>query len=165
VTTTTRGHYRDYTVVGTADQLRNVVTNHATAGTLAAITTPRPISATDPRLRMTLRIHTTSPVPTRPTTPAHRGTTRPTSTPRPTTPPTPTRSRPIRRPMSTWRRWLTLIGLLFTAALTAALVYLIWQLVAFVTANAAAIIGFVTIAALAYIAINAGGGKRHCPGC
>jgi hypothetical protein len=152
--------YRDYTVVGTADELRNVVANHHTAGTLVALTAPAPNTPTDPRLRITLRLRTTA---ANPTTTARTRPTRPTR-PRPARPDGQL-ERPARNPMPTWRRWLIAIAGLALAGAAAALVYLIWLVATFIADNALTILGGLTIAVITGAVLYGGSGRRHCPGC
>ena len=65
VTTPAAGHYirRDHTVIGTADQIANLINHHRDAGTLIAATTPCPL--TGGRFQTTIWVR--EPVPARPT--------------------------------------------------------------------------------------------------
>ena len=133
---------RTLTVVGLPEQVANVIGNHRAAGTLIAMTVPRPVSATDPRIRVAIRLATPLPaIRTRPAT-------------------TVTRRVP---------RGLGLAAAITAAALVviAAGAWLVAQVVAFITAHAAVIVGAIVLAAITVgLLITATtSGKRHCPGC
>ncbi|PWR12487.1 hypothetical protein DKT69_23900 [Micromonospora sicca] len=144
--------YRDHTLIGLPEQVANVIANHQSAGTLISMTAPRPISATDPRIRVAVRLVDT-------TTPAIR----------------PVRVTSLRmhitdrvQPRRTRRRVAiaATIAAVFTV-LVAAIAYLVGQLVTFLVEHAAIIAGLLTITALILAALRGttGSGKRHCPGC
>jgi hypothetical protein len=141
------GHYihRDHTVTGTTAQLANVVANHRNAGTLIALTAPRPV--TGDRFQLVIRLREYQP--TRPTT-------------RVTSAGDYTRSR-IRRPRRSRAAVVAAVTGVAAGILTVA-AYLLGQLVAFIAAHAAILIG-----ALVLIGLLALGGLlrsgRHCPGC
>ena len=147
--------YRTMTVVGLPEQVANVLRNHHNAGTLVAMTAPRPVSPTDPRIRVNVRLVDTTTPATRPARVASLAT-------HITTRVHHSQRRRIRRRIA--------IAATVTAAavaVAAAVAYLIGQLVAFLTNNAAIIAGLLTIAALILAALRStfGSGKRHCPGC
>ena len=135
-------HIRTLTVVGLPEQVANVIRNHRAAGTLIAMTVPRPVSATDPRIRVAIRLATPLPaIRTRPAT-------------------TVTRRVP---------RGLGLAAAITAAALVVIAVgaWLVAQVVAFITAHAAVIVGAIVLAAIAagLLITATASGKRHCPGC
>lgn len=135
---------RDHTVTGTPDQLANLVANHRNAGTLVAMTAPRPV--TDDRFQVIIRIR--EPRPTTPATPASefiRTRTR--------------RPRRIRPAVIATTAAGTVAGLLAAAA------YLLGQLVEFIAAHAALIIGALVVIALLALAGLLRTSGRHCPGC
>jgi hypothetical protein len=149
VTERAAGHYltRDHTVTGTATQLANLVANHHNAGTLVAMTAPRPVGD---RFQILIRVR--EPRPSRPTArvsyvgePAY------------------TR---IRRPRRGARLAVIITAITgIVAGLVAIAAYLLGQLVELIAANAGQILGV-----LALVAILAGlcacrSGRRHCPGC
>ncbi|MET8350907.1 hypothetical protein [Micromonospora sp. NPDC005206] len=149
--------YRDHTLIGLPEQVANVIRNHHTAGTLVSMTAPRPVSPTDPRIRVALRLVDTT------TT-----TTTTTAAPRPvrvtslrthiTDRARPRRVRRTRRVIAI----TTAAGTVLAGAI-AAVVYL----VAFLIHHAALIAGLLAVAALILAALrgSTGSGKRHCPGC
>jgi hypothetical protein len=156
---TTTG-YRDHTLIGTPDQVGNVLLTHAAAGTLIATTAPRPISATDPRVWVRLRLADTSPDPA-------------SSVTRPAPAPVVSLADHITglvQPGSKRRtRRIVAVSAAATtaaAALIAMAVYLVGQLVAFLTDHAALIAGLLAVAALiTALLTRTVSGKRHCPGC
>lgn len=145
--------YRDHTLIGSPEQVANVIRNHYSAGTLISLSAPRPVSATDPRIRVALRLVDTTP----------------TARPRPvrvtslrthiTDRVRPHRTRRTRRVIA-----ITTAATTALAGLLAAAVYL----VAFLVDHAAIIAGLLAVAALILAALRgttSGSGKRHCPGC
>lgn len=142
VTTRAAGHYinRDHTVTGTPDQLANIVANHRNAGTLIAMTAPRPVGD---HFQLIIRLreyrHTAPPLPT---TGTH------------------TRTRRTRIAVIVTTVTGTVAGLISVAA------YLIGQLVELIAAHAGLIFGVLVLAAiLAALAARSSGRRRHCPGC
>jgi hypothetical protein len=141
--------YRDHTVVGTAAQLANIVDNHRNAGTLVAMTAPRPVGD---RFQILIRLR--EPRPARPT-------------PRVTTIGEPAYTR-IRRPRRGARVAVIVTAITGTAAgLVAVAAYLLGQLVEFIAAHAGQILGVLALTAvIAGLAARRGSsGRRHCPGC
>jgi hypothetical protein len=182
MSTTTPARYRDHTVVGTPDQLANLIANHTTAGTLLGISAPR--SRGDGRLAVVLRLRDTTPqLPTR--RPEHR----PMLASRAHTParsparaavphPADVSTYParvdyrltirVRSPRTRRRR----IGRAVTVAVAvvAALVYAAgWLLsrLASIHLDGPTLLGILAIALLTAAALrgNNNSGKRHCPGC
>ncbi|MGS2616575.1 hypothetical protein ACVCAH_18915 [Micromonospora sp. LZ34] len=143
--------YRDHTLIGSPEQVANVIRNHHSAGTLVSMTAPRPVSATDPRVRVALRLvdTTAGPCPVRVTSLRTHIT---------------DRVRPHRR-----RRTRRVIAITTTAAtaMVAGLIAAVVYLVAFLIDHAAIIAGLLAVAALILAALHGttGSGKRHCPGC
>jgi hypothetical protein len=150
--------YRDHTLIGLPDQVANVIRNHHTAGTLISLSAPAPVSATDPRIRVALRLVDTT---------------------APTTGPDPVRVASLRthitdrvRPYRT-RRTRRVIAITTAAATVAAaaviglVAYLVAQLVAFIAAHLALIVGVVLLVAIAtaFLLRTGGDRRRHCPGC
>ena len=150
VTQRAAGHYitRDRTVTGTATQLANLVANHRNAGTLVAMTAPRPVPGD--RFQVVIRLREYQPAqPTvRVTSVGEHARTY------------------ARRPR---RTRLAVIGTAITgtaAGLVAVAAYLIGQLVELITAHAGLILGvLVLVAILAATAARRGSSGRHCPGC
>jgi hypothetical protein len=137
------GH-RDHTVIGTADQVANVLANHSHAGTLIAVANPGTLS--DGRVAVIARIATTTSPPTHP--------------------PASNVSPPAQR------RWLRIGAIAAAVAapivgVTAAIAYLIGAVVTFIAEHAAALAGLAVLAALiaAVLRGRSGNGRRHCPGC
>jgi hypothetical protein len=131
---------RDHTVVGTAVQLANVVANHRTAGTLIAMTTPRPVTANLLQTVLSLR----EPAPVRPTVRTatrHHG--------------------QNTHPQHSWAAVIAVLGTI--AGLLTAAAYLIGQLVEFLAGHAWPILVVLALAAIPVAAITAT--RRHCPGC
>ena len=138
---------RDHLVVGTATQLANLVTNHRDAGTLVALTAPRPV--TGDRIQVVLRLR-------------ERATSRPATRVMPVGEHTRTRVHRSRHAR------LTVIATAVTGALaglTAAAAYLLGQLVDLITAHAGLILAVLTLAAITAGLLTRGTGRRHCPGC
>ena len=140
---------RTLTVVGLPEQVANVIRNHRAAGTLIAMTVPRPVSATDPRVRVGIRL--AQPLPSMQVDSidqyiADRHRTR-----------------------NHTRRQVALVVALTAAAVAVIAVgaWLVAQVVAFVAAHAAVIVGAIVLAAItAGLLLTATtSGKRHCPGC
>jgi hypothetical protein len=151
VTPRAAGHHliiRDHTVTGTATQLANIVANHRNAGTLIAMTAPRPV--TGDRLQVVIRIRElrSSRPPVRVTSVGAHATMRA------------VRSRRRRRvPVIT-----AVVGA--AAGLLAVTAYLVGQLVELIAAHAGLILGVLALAALlAGRTARRGSGRRHCPGC
>jgi hypothetical protein len=143
VTQRAAGHInRDHTVVGTVDQLANIVDNHLNAGTLVAMTAPRPVGD---RFQMTIRIREDQ-------------TTRVTSTSGYTR---------IRRSRRTRIAVIATTVTGTVAGLVAVAAYLIGQLVELIAAHAAQILGVLALAAILATAVarRSTSGRRHCPGC
>jgi lysylphosphatidylglycerol synthetase-like protein (DUF2156 family) len=138
--------YADHTIVGTPAQVANVLANHTTAGTLIAVSAPRPATTnpTDPRIQVRVRLHTTT------TTAVATASTRP------------RRTKGIRKAIA-----LAATATGVVTGLLAVVAYLTGQLVAFLTAHAATIVGAVTVLAIAAALLlkSTGGSNRHCPGC
>ncbi|NES26275.1 hypothetical protein GCE86_27640 [Micromonospora terminaliae] len=147
--------YRTMTVVGLPEQVANVLRNHHNAGTLISLSAPRPVSPTDPRIRVNVRLVDTTTPATAPGRVASLGT-------HITTRVHHTQRRRIRRRIA-----IAATVTAAAAALVAAVAYLIGHLVAFLADHAAIIAGFLAIAALILAALRSafGSGKRHCPGC
>jgi hypothetical protein len=151
---TTTG-YRDHTLIGLPEQVANVIRNHHSAGTLVSMTAPRPVSATDPRVRVELRLVDANPAPVN----------RPVRT-------TslgghilglvqPSRKRRTRRVIA-----ITIATTTAIAGLIAVAVYLVGQLVAFLADHAAIIAGLLAVAAaITALLSRTSSRKRHCPGC
>lgn len=147
--------YRDTTLIGLPEQVATVLRNHSTAGTLVSMTAPRPVSPTDPRIRVAVRLIDTA-------TPAVRPV-RVTSL----------RTHITNRVQHTQRRRARrrlVIATTVTAtivALVAVVAYLVGRLVTFLVDHAALIAGLLAVAALIVAALRGvtGSGKRHCPGC
>ncbi|RZU72018.1 hypothetical protein EV384_0357 [Micromonospora kangleipakensis] len=149
--------YRDTTLIGLPEQVANVIRNHHTAGTLVAVTAPRSVSPTDPRVRVVVRLvddTTTATPPVRVTSLRTHITNRVQHT---------QRRRTRRRIVIA----ATVTAAVVVIGLAVALVYLVGHLVAFLVDNAALIAGLLAIAALILAALRGttGSGKRHCPGC
>jgi hypothetical protein len=148
VTHRAAGHYitRDRTVTGTATQLANLVANHRTAGTLVAMTAPRPVGD---RFQVVIRFREFQP-------------TRPTA--RVTSVGNYARTR-------TSRPRLARIAVIATATtgviagLVTAAAYLIGQLVELITANAGLILGVLALLAILAALTAESSRRRHCPGC
>jgi hypothetical protein len=150
VTERAAGHHsiRDHTVTGTATQLANLVANHRSAGTLIALTAPRPVGD---RFQVIIRLREHQPTPpiVRVTSAGEHAGTR------------------IRR---SHRTRIAVIVTTITgtvAGLVAVAAYLIGQLVELIAAHAALILCVLALAAiLATAAARRGSsGRRHCPGC
>ncbi|MFX0593315.1 hypothetical protein [Melissospora conviva] len=141
-------HIRTLTVVGLPEQVANVIRNHRAAGTLIAMTVPRPVSATDPRVRVGIRL--AQPLPSVQVDSigqyiADRHRTR-----------------------NHTRRVALVVALTAAAvAVIAAGAWIVAQVVAFITAHAALIVGAIVLAAIAagLLITATTSGKRHCPGC
>jgi len=151
VTERAAGHYitRDHTVTGTATQLANLVANHRNAGTLVALTAPRPVTGNRFQLVIRLREHQ----PARPTV-------------RVTSVGDHARTR-IRRPRRT-RIAVIVTAVTGTAAgLAAVAAYLLGQLVELIAAHAAAVVIALVLAAIVATAAarRRPSRRRHCPGC
>jgi hypothetical protein len=145
--------YRDHTLIGLPEQVANVIRNHHTAGTLVSMTAPRPVSPTDPRIRVALRlVDTTTPAPG--PRPVRVTSLRTHITDRVR----PHRTRRTRRVIAITTAATTVVAGLITAAV---------YLVAFLIDRAAIIAGLLAVAALILAALRGttGSGKRHCPGC
>jgi hypothetical protein len=150
VTPRAAGHHliiRDHTVTGTATQLANIVANHRNAGTLVALTAPRPVGD---RLQVVIRIRENVPArsPVRVTSLGAHATMRA------------ARSRRRHRvPVIT-----AVVGAV--AGLHAMAAYLVGQLVELIVAHAGLVLGVLALAALlAGLTAGRGSGRRHCPGC
>ena len=139
---------RDHTVTGTATQLANLVANHRTAGTLVALTAPRPVTAD--LFQVVIRLREPVPAP-----PAVRATS--------VGEYAPTRAKCTRRT----RAAVTATAITgTTAGLIAVAGYLLGQLVELIAAHAAPILGVLALAAiLARLCTRSASGRRHCPGC
>jgi hypothetical protein len=147
-----KGHYitRDHTITGTTTQLANLVTNHRNAGTLIAMTAPRPVA--DNRLQVVIRLREFQPA--RPARPSVRVT-------------------PVGKPARVRHSRRTRIAVIVTAitATIAGLVtvaaYLLGQLVELITTHAHLILGVLALAAILATAAarRSSSGRRHCPGC
>jgi hypothetical protein len=137
---------RDHTVTGTAIQLANLVANHHNAGTLVAMTAPRPVGD---RFQILIRVR--EPRPTiRVTSVGEHARTR------------------IRLPRRGARIAVIATTITGTAAgLIAVAVYLLGQLIELITVHAALILGVLALAAIlaAAAARRNSSGSRHCPGC
>ncbi|WP_433789316.1 hypothetical protein [Actinoplanes sp. CA-252034] len=142
------GHYinRDHTVTGTATQLANIVANHRTAGTLVALTRPRPVGD---RFQVTLRLREYQPS-TRISSVGEYARTR-------------VQRRPRRARIAVIVTTIT--GTIAGAAAVAA--YLIGQLVEFIAAHVGQLLGVLAMAAIiaAAAARRSFTNRRHCPGC
>jgi hypothetical protein len=151
VTERAAGHHtviRDHTVTGTPAQLANLVANHRHAGTLIALTAPRPVPGNRFQLVIQLREYQPTP-PTVPVTSVGEH----------------ARTR-IRRSRRT-RTAVTVTTITGTAAgLVAVAAYLIGQLVELIAAHAAQALGVLALAAILAAAARRGRSEgRHCPGC
>jgi hypothetical protein len=145
------GHYinRDHTITGTAGQLANIVANHRNAGTLVALTAPRPVGD---RFQVVIRLREYQPA--RPTT-------------RVTSVSAHARTR-IRRPRRRARFAFIVTAITgIVAGLVAVAAYLIGQLVELIAAHAALILGVLALAVILATAAarRSSSGRRHCPGC
>jgi hypothetical protein len=133
--------YRDHTVIGTPAQIATLIANHTAAGTLVAATAARPLPSHDDRVRVHLRLAPTA------------------------------RSASPRRTVHIGPRGRRLIALAVAAAgaaagATTAAAFLVGQLIEFITAHAALIVGVLAVAALAAAVIRSLlTTRRHCPGC
>jgi hypothetical protein len=151
---TTTG-YRDHTVIGLPDHVAHVIANHHRAGTLISLSPPRPVSPTDPRVQVALRLVDTTTPPATPPSPADRLGQHAYTLTR-----TARQRRRRRRITITTTVAVTAIGVI------AAIGYAVAQLVAFLTEHAAVIAGGLIIAAiLTALAFSGSNGRRHCPGC
>jgi hypothetical protein len=133
------GGYRDITVTGMPTEVARILGNHAASGNLVAATAPHPVAPRDPRVRMVLRL-------------------------REATAPTPR----LRTRVVLPRKVRLGVAVAASAAgVLAVAAYLIGQLVEFLAAHAAVIIGALAVAVIALTALlkALGGGSRHCPGC
>jgi hypothetical protein len=149
VTQRAAGHYinRDHTVTGTSAQLANIVANHRNAGTLVALTAPRPVGD---RLQVVIRVreYQTTPPTTRAISVGEHAHTRA------------RRSRRTRVAVIVTAVTGTIAGLLAVAA------YLIGQLVELIAAHAGLILAVLALAAvLAGLCTRRSSRGRHCPGC
>jgi hypothetical protein len=150
VTQRAAGHYinRDHTVTGTPAQLANIVANHRKAGTLVALTAPRPVPGDRLQVVIRLREYRTTRPTVRVTSVGEQARTR------------------VRRSR---RTRIAVIVTTITGAVTgliAAAVYLIGQLVELIAAHAALILGVLALAAiLAGLTAHRTTRRRHCPGC
>ncbi|RQW98679.1 hypothetical protein [Micromonospora globispora] len=144
--------YRDHQLIGLPEQVANVIRNHHSAGTLISLSAPRPVSPTDPRIRVALRlVDTTTPAPG--PRPVRVTSLRTHITDR-------VRHHRIRRP----RRVIAITTAAATAV--AGLITAVVYLVAFLVDHAAIIAGLLAVTALILAALrSSGSGKRHCPGC
>jgi hypothetical protein len=146
-TTTARRYapaaYRHHTIIGTPQQVANVLANHHTAGTLAAATAPRPAPGRQVWVRLIIR-----------------------ETPPAAVAMSTRRSGDRMRPPGRTAALIAAITASVVGAL-AAVAYLAGQLVEWATAHAAVLAGLAVLAALITAALRgtAGRGKRHCPGC
>jgi hypothetical protein len=140
-------HYRDHAVTGTPAQLANLIANHRNAGTLVALTPPRPVGD---HFQMVIRLREHQP--TRPTVRVEsvgdHARTR--------------ASRPRRTRISVIVTAVTSV----IAGLVTAAAYLVGQLVELITTHAGLILGVLALAAvLAAAAARRTSSGRHCPGC
>jgi hypothetical protein len=179
MTTTTTVRYRDHTVVGTPDQLANLIANHTTAGTLAGISAPQPRQ--DGRLAVVLRLRDTTPElptgrPVHPPVPASR----PHTPARAAMPHPPAMSAypaafdrgltiRVRSPRTRRRRRIA-AGLTAVVAVLTLLVFAAgWLLsrLASIHLDGPTLLGILAVALLITAALRGGSnnGKRHCPGC
>jgi hypothetical protein len=135
VTEGAAGHYihRDHTVTGTATQLANIVANHRNAGTLIALTAPRPITGDRFQLVIRLREYQPTQPATRVTSAGEHARTR------------------IRRSRRSRIAVITTVTGVTAGTLTVA-AYLLGQLVAFIAAHAAILIGALALIALLALA-------------
>jgi hypothetical protein len=167
--------YRDHAVIGTPDQLANLLANHTTAGTLLGVSAPQPRDNGRYAIvvRLADRTATGAVVPARPTpAPPHAPGRRPT-TPRPATR-TPTAEVDykliirIRSARTQRRRRLILIvavALTLAAALAYAVGYLISRLTV-LTVDLPTLLGLAGVLLLIAAALSGGPpSRRHCPGC
>ena len=182
-TTGTPARYRDHTVIGTPDQLANLIANHTTAGTFLGVSAPQPRH--DGRLTVVLRLADTTPQP-RTRRPEHR----PVPASRTHTPartragkavphpadvgayPAGFDYRPTIRVRSPRSRRRNRIGVAVTAvfAVLAVLVFAVgWLLsrLASIHLDGPTMLGVLAVALLITAALNGGNSrsKRHCPGC
>jgi hypothetical protein len=149
VTARAAGPYRtrDHTVTGTAIQLANLVANHHNAGTLVAMTAPRPAGD---RFQILIRVRESQI--SRPTV-------------RVTTVGEPARTRSPRRGARIAVIITAVTGL--AAGLIAVAAYLLGQLAELIAAHAGQILGVLALTAVtAGLAARRGSRRRrHCPGC
>jgi hypothetical protein len=140
---TTHTIVRDHTVTGTPVQLAKLVANHRNAGTLIAITAPRPV--TGDRFQVVIRLREPEPA---------RRTVRVTSVGE--------HARILGH-----RRSRTAVIVGTAAVLIAAAAFLLGQLVELIAAHAALILGVLALAAIltAIAARRRTSERRHCPGC
>ncbi|MFI5491354.1 hypothetical protein [Actinoplanes sp. NPDC051859] len=139
---------RDHTITGTASQLANLIANHRSAGTLVALTAPRPV--TDDRYQIIVRLR--EPAPTR-------------SAVRVASVSAYTRTR-VRSTHPKLRVAVIATAVAgATAGFLAAVAYLLGQLVEFVTAHAGPILGVLALALIGAGLFAGRSGRRHCPGC
>ena len=132
---------RDRTVTGTATQLANLVANHRTAGTLVAMTAPRPVGD---RFQVVIRLREYQP--TQPTV----------------------RATSVGAHARTRRTRFAFIVSAITgsiAGLVAVAAYLVEQLVELIATHAGLILGVLVLAAILAALAARGSGRRHCPGC
>ena len=129
---------RDITVVGTPTEIGAVLDNHAAAGTLIAVTAPRPVAHRDPRMQVVIRLRDVAP---------------------PTRRPRAVRRRPTRVGIAVTAG---ILGALSAAA------YLIGVVVEVLATYAQLILGglvIIVIALCLLLRAIGGNGHRHCPGC
>jgi len=127
---------RDITVVGTPTQISTVLNNHAAAGTLIAVTAPRPVAHRDPRMQVVIRVRDVVPPP-----PAPR--------------PQAIRRRPTRVGLA------VTAGILGAAAYLIGVVVEFLATYAQLILGGLVII----VIALSLLLRSLGNGRRHCPGC
>jgi hypothetical protein len=148
VTPRAAGHtiVRDHTVTGTATQLANLIANHRNAGTLVALTAPRPVGE---RFQLVIRLREfqTSRLTARAASVGEHARIR---VPRP---------RRTRVAVIVAATTGTIAGLVAVAA------YLLGQLVELITAHAVPILGVLALTAILAGVCSGRSGRRHCPGC
>jgi heme A synthase len=148
VTDRSAGHYinRNHTVTGTPTQLANILANHRNAGTLVALTAPRPIGD---QFQVVIRLREYQPAVRTASVGEY------------------TRTR-IRRPRRGTRIAVIVTAVTGTVAGLAAIgAYLLGQLVEFIAAHAGLILAVLALAAILATAAarRNTSGRRHCPGC
>jgi hypothetical protein len=137
------------TVVGTADQLTTLITNHRTAGTLIAVGRPYPVPYRPGHYQLRIRLRNQLARPTTQITPIGKRAS--------------TRS-PSRRRTRNVATITAITGGI--AGLTAVAAYLIGQLAELIAAHLGLLLGVAAVALLLAGLVRAGACPGiHCPGC
>jgi len=137
----------DHTVTGTLAQLANIVANHRNAGTLVALTAPRPVTGDLFQVVIRLREHAPAQPTMRVTSVGEHARTR------------------IRRPRRRTRFAVIVTAITGTVAGLLTVAYLLGQLVELIATHAASILGVLVLVAILAGLGSGRSGRRHCPGC